>query len=1008
MKRFSYIFLISIELFHFSCSSNSQSNAECTNLRCSDLTNPIGVTARPYFGWHMEDPDDGEVQTAYQLLVASSPDLLSDSGADLWNRGKVNSDKQNYIYYEGGQLISGTRYYWKVKSWDKDGNEGDFSEVATFDVGLLENSDWGGANWIRRSSNTNENYTYFRKKFSTDNQVERAIVYVSATHDFELYLNGELVGKGPGYHYPQYQYYKAFDVTTLISAEVDHLFASRTHWYGGGQGRPSSENGFILKAVIEYSDGTQKVVVTDETWKQSQVYSFLTGQPHRQSGEGVGFVDRIDSRYFVDNWNQFNGDDSDWNQAHVIGSHPTSPWNGVMQPNLARLIEEELLPVSVNMVSSDTYVIDFGKVHAGIPKIEFTGGNNGQEVRMVGGYTLKGDGRVNTENNQRTDLSYNFIHNGSQATFQPMVYMGMRYLEVKGSPNELTVDNVKFIARHYELEDDRSSFISSNDMLNQVWGLMKHSLAVGAQESFVDTPTREKGGFLGDSWTIGVASMATMGERVMNLRIMEEFLNSQDQFWDDGRLNAVYPNGDGGRDIPDYTQMFLIWVWDYYTFTGNKQFLIDNFDRLQKVAKYVDNHIDPTTGLVKNLSGGGGPYLYGIIDWPSTMRYGYDMSSNMRTVMNAYAYADFDILSKIADVIGQSDISNEYRAKAVVVKDAMTRLLINNDSVYVDGLYSSGQVSNHVSQHANALPLAMDIVPNENIDPVFAKIKSRKMNMGMVTLRWLPEAIGKAGDGAHLLDLYTNTEWDGWAKCIAKGATTTWESWDALDIHESLSHPWGAAGLLGMQRYILGVQPLEPQFAKIQIKPLDFEGKLANVEGVVPTDRGDVSVSWDREEATYHMTIELPDNITAAVYLPQVGGDLIVSEVLANGEQIEAEIVGSYLFVGNFSSGTHQFAMTYEEKQAPLEVQELPGSIEKKLTIYPNPAESKAVVNLGAYFSEVSIQVHNLNGIKVFERIFHDTSQCEIELNDSWTEGTYVVTIIESGTKKMGAKMIKN
>ena len=907
MRKVSFIILlVGLAFLHLKCSSGSKSN--CYNLRCADLINPSGVTDRPYFGWYINDPDDGEIQTAYQILVASSPDLLNETDADFWNSGKVNSDKQNHIYYTGERLTPATRYYWAVRSWDKDDNESDFSEVARFDVGLVKNDDWKGAKWIRREDTTNENYTYFRKHFTTENQVERAMVYVSAAHDFELYLNSELIGKGPGYHYPQYQYYKTFDITKYIQEASEYVFASRTHWYGQGQGRPKSDNGFILKAIIEYADGNKKVITTDESWKQTQVASILSGQKQRQPGEGVGYVDQIDSRLFINNWNQVDFNDAQWEAAEVIGNHPVDPWVGEMQPNLARLFEEEISPVSINKISNDTYVIDFGKVYAGTPKIQFAGDESGEEVNMMGGYTLMEDGSVDISTNQRTDLSYNFILNGSQATFKPMVYMGMRYLQVTGSPNELTQENVNFTSRYFEVDDTRSSFESSDEMLNKVWRLMKHSLKVGTQESFVDTPTREKGGFLGDSWSIGVSSMAAMGERVMNLRVLEEFLDSQDQFWEDGRLNAVYPNGDGARDIPDYTQMFLVWAWDYYLMTGNRQFLIDNFDKIEKVAQYVESHIDPVTGLVKNLSGGGGPYLYGIIDWPATMRYGYDMSTTIRTVINAYAYTDFLIISKIAKEIGKQEVSEEYHSKSEAIKSSMNELLVNDRGLYVDGLLNENEKSSHISQHANAFPLAMGIAPEENVDDIMADIKDKKMSMGMVALRWLPEAIGKAGDGPHLLDLYTRKDWDGWSKIISKGATMTWESWDALETDQSLSHPWGAVGVLGIQQYILGVKILKPQAAKIQIRPLNFGGRLGFAKGVVPSDRGDIAVEWRRDGESFFMTVQIPDNVTADVYLPAVDPES-VNSIAINGEPGSGKLMGDHFFIGTFKSGNHQFKL---------------------------------------------------------------------------------------------------
>jgi alpha-L-rhamnosidase len=435
--------------------------------------------------------------------------------------------------------------------------------------------------------------------------------------------------------------------------------------------------------------------------------------------------------------------------------------------------------------------------------------------------------------------------------------------------------------------------------------LMDDSLIAGAQEGFVDTPTREKGSFLGDGWSQGDPALSVMGDRTMNDRILNEFMQSQDQYWPDGRLNSVYPNVDGKRDIPDYTQSYLVWVWDYYTQTGNTQFLIDNYTRLKKIATYVDTYKNEKTGLIHNLAGGGGGYLHGIIDWPSQMRYGYDMTAEARTVINAYAYADFDIVSKVAGVVGNKEDSALFAGKAEAMKKAINSQLITSSGVYHDGLHADLTPSTHTSQHANMYPLAVGIVPPANRQAVIDEIKKQKMSVGMVTVRYLPQAIGIADEGAHLINLYTNTEWDGWAKNIKQGATVTWESWDADKHNESMSHPWGAAGLFGYTEYILGVKTLKPQDELIQVKPLDFGVALDNAKGVLPSDRGDIKIDWKRAVGTYTLNLTIPTNMKANVFVPKGAGT--GNQIMMDGKPVAATPDGNYLYVNNVGSGKHAF-----------------------------------------------------------------------------------------------------
>ena len=175
----------------------------------------------------------------------------------------------------------------------------------------------------------------------------------------------------------------------------------------------------------------------------------------------------------------------------------------------------------------------------------------------------------------------------------------------------------------------------------------------------------------------------------------------------------------------------------------------------------------------------------------------------------------------------------------------------------------------------------------------------------MISLRWLPEALVLADEGAHLIDLYTNTSWDGWAKTVSLGGTVTWESWCANLNNDSMSHPWGAVGLLAMEQYMLGIQSVKPQHELIRIKPLDFGGKLTYVRGTLPTDKGDISIYWTRSNNDFSMKVNLPDNITAKIYVPR--GDSKDELILVDGTKVAGKVEGNYLYVDHIGSGLHFF-----------------------------------------------------------------------------------------------------
>jgi alpha-L-rhamnosidase len=111
--------------------------------------NPIGVdVTRPRLAWLLESGRRGQSQTAYQLLVASSESLLARNEGDVWDNGKVTSAESAGVPYDGPALVSGTRYHWKVRCWDKDGRSSSWSQGAWWETGLFDEADWAGARWI--------------------------------------------------------------------------------------------------------------------------------------------------------------------------------------------------------------------------------------------------------------------------------------------------------------------------------------------------------------------------------------------------------------------------------------------------------------------------------------------------------------------------------------------------------------------------------------------------------------------------------------------------------------------------------------------------------------------------------------------------------------------------------------------------------------------------------------------------------------------------------------------
>src|SRR5581483_3973430 len=217
-------------------------------------------------------------------------------------------------------------------------------------------------------------------------------------------------------------------------------------------------------------------------------------------------------------------------------------------------------------------------------------------------------------------LSYEYTQRDGDQTFHPALYMGFRYLQVDDPGESLDAASLVIFGRHNEVPDQNAAtFTSSNKTLNAIWELARHTGLYGAQEDSVDTPTREKGQFLGDAYYTAFADERAFGERALSLQAVREFASSQARYWPDGRINGAYPAGEGARDIPDTTEQFPEWVWQTYEETGDRQLLEAAYPVLVNITDYIARYIDPKTGLVTNLEGGGTDYKGGLVDYPFNM-----------------------------------------------------------------------------------------------------------------------------------------------------------------------------------------------------------------------------------------------------------------------------------------------------------------------------------------------------------------------------------------------------
>lgn len=515
---------------------------------------------------------------------------------------------------------------------------------------------------------------------------------------------------------------------------------------------------------------------------------------------------------------------------------------------------------------------------------------------------------------QGTDLTFGYLQADGPQTTNFYVGQGFRYLQITAPGERLGPDQIWAVAQQENAPVARAAtFTSDNPTLNAVFTLLERSAAQSGQMEFQDSPDRQAGQFLGDAEDESFATMAALDERQLTKEAIQNFVFSQQRYWlatppgpgsQYGDINAVYPTGDGKRDIPDYTEMFPEWVWQYYQLTGDTATLSAAYQAMRAIGSYVTDSIatsGPATGLVYQLAGGpNAAYRYGIIDWPPTDRYDtVVLNSGVDTVVNLRAVGVFRALARAAAALGDQAGATEYQADADNLTQAINTRLVDAGGLYDDGLTADAgnpKIGNS-SEHDQSFALAYGVAPTAAYPTLGNFLASQGMKQGPMDLGQLETGLIDTGRTDALVALLTDRNADGPAKILAEGGTTTWEQWDPgctapgggvgdstascvgaginQQSTESFSHGWGSVGINGILTGLLGIQVTGVGAETITIAPP--ASGLSAASGTEWTERGPVSVSWQATGGGLALRVTVPDNVVATVALPAGAGTRVTA-----------------------------------------------------------------------------------------------------------------------------------
>nr|WP_315242873.1 glycoside hydrolase family 78 protein [uncultured Flavobacterium sp.] len=890
--------------------SNGQISAE--HLRCEMTENPLAVnTNQPRLSWQLVSKEFYASQIGYQILVSSSEENLKKDNGDIWNSGRVNSDKNLQITYSGTPLKSETKYFWKVKVWNQKGKVSNWSKTASFRMSPLVsdlNSTWIGAitkadshlpegrNYhtatfnrqkkdalINASDSLSRRSIVLRKPFEVKKEIKEAVVYISGLGHYELTINGKKIGNSEfaplWTDYDKTVNFNTYELTAkellngenvigvLLGNGMYNTLAERYSKFYVSFGPPT----LFFKMKVIYKDGSEEIIKSDESWKYSKspitYNSIFGGEDYNANLEQKG-------------WNNKDFNDSTWKKV-IVQEAP----KGVLraQTTTPVTIQKRYDVKEAKELKPNFFIFNMGQNLSGFTTIKVKG-KKGQTVRVWVGESLNEDGTM-SQGKTGKPYYYDYTLKGEGVEeWQPKFsFYGYQYVQIENinykkvkDENLATLLDLKsnFI---YNSAGEAGTFESSNDIFNKTHLLINNAIKSNFQSVFTDCPQREKLGWLEEIHLNGPGLMFNYNLESFIPATMQNISDSQR---DNGLIPTIVPEyvvfGGDFTDSPEWGVTGVILPWMYYEYYGDAS-LIEKYYPVMK--KYVDYLGTKATNHIVS---------HGLGDWYDygTHAAGYSKNSPIALSATSHYFYGANLVAKAAKLLNKTEDIAKYETLTSDIKNAFNKEFFNTETKQ----YGTS------SQFSNAVPVFMDIVEPQYKQAVMQnlladiKAKGDRLTTGDVGNRYLFQALARNGENETMYKMNNHYDAPGYGFQIKFGLTTLTEQWDPRK-----GNSWNHFMMGQIEEWfyqsLAGIVPDEkkPGFKHFFIQP-EVVGDMTFVKATYQSIYGKIASAWEKKDGKLILKIEIPANTSATIKLPVSTKG---SEIKVNNKPIKNLKLGS-------------------------------------------------------------------------------------------------------------------
>ncbi|MFG6356840.1 MAG: glycoside hydrolase family 78 protein [Acetatifactor sp.] len=682
--------------------------------------------------------------------------------------------------------------------------------------------------------------------------IKKASLYITALGMYEAQLNGEKVGDilyAPGYtYYHHLLQAQTYDVTGMLEPGDNIL---RVYL---GQGWYCGRYTFDNKCQIYGEHSAVAWLLEVETEKGTEIFSskddtvFLTESPYEYAGLYDGEI--------------YHGDAARESALHSSGVRPVAYTGKVPEVLdegiLYTGVQEEMPVISVTCRGKET-IIDFGQNFAGFVEID-PAHMRGDMLKLRHGEILNKDGSLYTANLRRAKAETVYYKGSETKKYRPRFsFMGFRYVELTGV--EYREGLLTAYAVHSRMERT-GYFACGNSKVeqlyrNQLWGQRSNYLEVPT-----DCPQRdERMGYTGDGHVFALTGAYNYDTEDFLAKFLRDIRCTQKDN-SEGYVAPVVPargpEGIGFMSMLGWGNAVTILPWMMWQQYGTPRYLQEQYESMKT---HVDCEI---RHMGKGLMGKKDLWISPSLgDWLAPGKDVKYMAMHNGPVSNAFIVNDLRILADTAKLLGKSEDEERYRGQWEKTVAAYLKAFVKKDGSMKDDY-----------QGAYVMALQM-VIPGGTLweacfDRLVEKLRTEGMQTGFFATEHLLPLLADHGQERLAFDLLLNERCPGWLYQVNCGATTTWERWDALrpdgtvnetkmsgDNMVSFNHySFGSVGEF-YYRYILGIQPLEPGYARIGIHPF-VDRRLGYVEGSYRSRAGEIKVAWKVEGDEVRVQLTTP------------------------------------------------------------------------------------------------------------------------------------------------------